>query len=492
MKLRPHQELAIQMCRESFARGNKRIMLAAPCSFGKTITAIYMMVNAASRGKRVLFVCDRIKLVEQTLAACDRYGIDVGVLQADHWRTDTRKQIQIASVHTLARKKHVFRDFDFMIIDEAHVLYQTLKDYMDRCSGVPVVGLSATPFSKGLGKYFQDLVVPITPQQLLAQGYLAPVRYYGGKTVDVSKARSKALATGGSDYHPDDLAQAYEGNDELTGDIVRNWLQHAEGRQTVAFSPSIKHSKFLVEQFREAGIEAEHIDGYMDSDVREILQEAHDAGEFKILSCSRLLNTGWDSPTTSCIIDCFPTRSSRIVWVQRVGRGMRTAEGKDDCVYLDHAGNTARMGFAEDIVPESLDTGEKRFDERNQTKEKKESKPKECPQCHQHFVGIKCVCGYEIPMKERLETTDEMLVELKEAKKANRELSKEQKAAFLGELQFYARTRGYSQGWAAHTYRSKLGVWPNKIAATNAKEVSEETMRYIKHRMIKNGRRVKA
>ena len=155
MKLRPHQELAIQMCRESFARGNKRIMLAAPCSFGKTITAIHMMVNAASRGKRVLFVCDRIKLVEQTLAACDRYGIDVGVLQADHWRTDTRKQIQIASVHTLARKKHVFRDFDFMIIDEAHVLYQTLKDYMDKASAVPVVALSATPFSKGLGKYFK-------------------------------------------------------------------------------------------------------------------------------------------------------------------------------------------------------------------------------------------------------------------------------------------------------------------------------------------------
>ena len=90
---------------------------------------------------------------------------------------------------------------------------------------------------------------------------------------------------------------------------------------------------------------------------------------------------------------------------------------------------------------------------------------------------------------------DEILVELKEAKKANRELSKEQKAAFLGELQLYAKTRGYSQGWAAHTYRSKLGVWPNKIEPAQVTEISQTTMGYIKHRMIrmtKSGRRTKA
>lgn len=484
MKLRPHQELAIQMCRESFARGNKRIMLAAPCSFGKTITAITMLVNAASRGRRAMFVCDRIKLVEQTIEACERYGIDVGVMQGqDHYMTDHTKQIQIASVHTLMRRRRM-PDVDFMVIDEAHVLYQCLKDYMEKCSAVPVVGLSATPFSKGLGKYFQDLIVPITPEQLLDQGYLSPIRYYGGKTADVSKIRKRAIGTGGSDFHPDDLAGAYEDNDELTGDIIKNWMTYAENRQTVAFSPSIKHSKYLVEEFRKAGIEAEHIDGYMDSDLREILMEAHDAGEFKVLSCSRLLNTGWDSPTTSCIIDCFPTRS-QIVWVQRVGRGMRTAEGKQDCLYLDHSGNTQRLGFAEQIIPSSLDDGEKRFDETNQVREKKKSEPKPCPACHQMMVGPKCVCGYERPMSERIKTSDEMLVEIKEAKKANRELSAQQKAAFLGELQLYAKTRGYSDGWAAHTYRAKTGVWPNKVTAQPATEVSKETMGFIRHKMIK-------
>jgi hypothetical protein len=88
-------------------------------------------------------------------------------------------------------------------------------------------------------------------------------------------------------------------------------------------------------------------------------------------------------------------------------------------------------------------------------------------------------------MSQRLKTTDEMLVEVKESKKANRELTSTEKSTFLGELQFYARTRGYSDGWAAHTYRAKTGVWPNKITPSPAKEVSEQTMRFIRHKMIK-------
>ena len=105
----------------------------------------------------------------------------------------------------------------------------------------------------------------------------------------------------------------------------------------MAFSPSIKHSKYLVEQFQQAGISAEHIDGYMDVEEREDVLKAHDRGEFLILSCSRLLNTGWDSPSTSCLIDCFPTKSY-ITYVQRIGRVMRTADGKENAKN-NHAGN---------------------------------------------------------------------------------------------------------------------------------------------------------
>lgn len=480
MNLRPHQETAIEMLRDSLKRGNRKIMLAAPCSFGKTITAAAMLKSAVEKGKRGIFICDRIKLVQQSLEAFDKHGLPFGVMQGNHYLTDPTAPVQIASIQTLARRRNI-PDFDFAIVDEAHTHYDYLTKMMESYSAVPFIGLSATPYSKGLGKHYEDLVVPISPRELLADGHLCPVDYYGGHKASLEGVKTRALSTGGSDYDPNSLAEAVEKDQTLVGDIVNNWLKHANGRQTIAFSPSIKHSKFLVEKFQAAGISAEHIDGYMDDDLRQDLYEAHDAGDFKILSCSRLLNTGYDAPSVSCLIDCFPTKSL-ISYIQRAGRVMRTHEGKENAIYLDHAGNVSRFGFAEDIIPESLDDGEKRFAERNQIKDKKEPKVKDCPQCYRQMVGIRCSCGYEIPMKERLETDGTDLVKL--AKSANKLYTPERKSEWLGELMYYAETRGYKEGWAKHKYKEKFGVWPNKIYPKLASGLSDDVSNWIKSKNI--------
>lgn len=468
------------MLRESLANGHKRPILAAPCSFGKTITAAYMLKSAMEKGKRGIFICDRVKLVQQTIDALFEHQLPFGVIQGIHELTDHTQPIQIASIQTLARRRQV--NFDLAIVDECHTHYASLTKYMEAYSNVPFIGLSATPYSRGLGRYYDDLIVPITPRELLDQGYLCPVHYYGGKRPDLSGVRSKRIGTGGSDYDPDSLSDAYDQDLSLVGDIVENWIKHGENSQTIAFSPSIKHSKYLVEQFNLAGIPACHIDGYMDDEERQIVYEAHDRGEYKILSCSRLLNTGYDAPQVKCLIDCFPTKSL-ISYIQRAGRVMRLHESKEYAIYLDHAGNVSRHGFAEDIVPDSLDKGEIKFAERNQVKEKKEPKIKECPQCTKQFVGIKCECGYEIPIGERLKTDEQMLERMQ--KSCNKTLSQEQKAIWLGELYLYAARKGYSEGWAAHKYKTKFGVWPNKVKATLVNEISPEVQSWIKGQQIR-------
>lgn len=483
MELRPHQIKAIEMLRESLLMGHRKPVLAAPCSFGKTITAAYMLKSAAEKGKRGIFICDRIKLIQQSLEAFDAHELDFGVIQGSHELADIRKPIQIASIQTIARRRE-FPEFDFAVVDECHTHYASMTKMMDAYSAVPFVGLSATPFSKGLGQHYDDLVVPITPQQLLDQGYLCPVDYYGGKHVDLSGVKTKQLSTGGKDYDPDDLANRIESDSTLAGDIVDNWLRYAEGRQTIAFSPSIKHSKYLVEKFNEAGIRAEHIDGYMDDEMRQELYEAHDEGEFMVLSCSRLLNTGYDAPSVSCLIDCFPT-ASLISYVQRAGRIMRTAEGKTNAIYLDHAGNVQRHGFAEHVVPDELDDGKRGFSERKTVREKKEPQVKSCPQCYQEMVGIRCKCGYEIPVHERIKTDDQVLEKLSAANKANKLYSKERKQEWLGELLYYASTRGKKEGWAMHKYKSKFGVWPNKIMPKLSNHVSDEVKNWIHRENIK-------
>jgi superfamily II DNA or RNA helicase len=247
-------------------------------------------------------------------------------------------------------------------------------------------------------------------------------------------------------------------------------------------------SKYLCEMFRDAGVSAEHLDGYMDVEERAILMTGHDHGEITILSCSQLLNTGWDSPKTSVLIDAYPTRSPT-VYQQRIGRIMRTAQDKDFAVVLDHAGNFKRFGPAEDMVPESLDDGEKKYNERDQLTEKKEPKVRNCPSCGQQMAGLRCGCGYEVPMSERLESDDTMLEELTAAKKKNREWTGEQKSAFLGELHLYAQTRGFKPGWASNKYRDRFGVWPNKIQPARAQALSDDTSGWIKHSNIKWARR---
>lgn len=480
MELRPHQIKAIEMIRHSLRTGHKRPLLAAPCSFGKTITAAWLMKAAAEKGRRCVFFCDRVKLLAQTINAMESLGLDFGVMQAQHYQTDHTKPIQIASIQTVARRDRK-PEFDLAIVDECHTAYDSLTQLMDRYDQVPFIGLSATPYSKGLGKIYDDLLVPITTQELLDQGYLCPVDYYGGRSVSTKGIKTKQLKTGGSDYDPDALAEAIEGDKELAGDIVRNWQQFGVG-QTIAFSPSIKHSKYLVDLFLDAGISAAHIDGYMDEEERKRLFKAHDDGTIKILSCSRLLNTGYDAPTVRTLIDCFPTRSL-IVYQQRAGRIFRTAPGKDKAIYLDHAGNVARHGFAESLVPSMLDDGEQNFREERQIKEReeKEKRVQTCPLCQRQMAGIRCACGYIIPIREQLETDGTMLQKIEKT----RNYSMAEKSEWYSSLLRYARVKGYSEGFAAHKYKEKFGVWPRSLNVNPNRPMLPEVEKWLVHKQIK-------
>ena len=482
MNLRPHQEMAIKMLRHSLAKGYKRPVLAACCSFGKTITALYILTEAAKKGKKGIFFCDRVKLVQQALAAFDREGVDVGVIQSMHERTNRDAMIQIASIQSVARMQRK-PEFDLAVVDECHTHYKTTQDLMDRYSNVPFIGLSATPYSKGLGLAYNDLVVPVTMRQLLDKGYLCPVKYYGGATADTKGLKTKKLSTGANDYDPKELNKAIEKDSEyLTGDIIKNYVKLAYNRPAIAFSPSVKHSKYLVEQFNKAGIPAVHIDGYMEQDERQSIFDGHENGEFKILSCSMLLGTGYDAPHISCLIDCYPTQS-KIQFIQRAGRIARLHNSKTESIYLDHAGNIARHGFPEDIVPDSLDDGEKPYNENNQVKEKKEPKTKDCPQCFGIMVGIRCACGYEIPIMEQIKTTEEELTLLKKPT----DYQDDHKAVFLGGLELYAKDKGYKSGWVAHSYKKKFGAFPN-VKPAQVKSIHPIVKGFVKHLAIRKAK----
>ena len=490
MRLREHQQQALDQIRASIQRGNKRIVVGAPTAFGKTILAAHIAKSAADKGNKVYFICDRIKLIQQSLEKFDAHGLDLGVIQGIHERYNPDAMIQIASVQTLMRRSNP-PDGRIYIVDECHIHYKYIEELMQKFNRCIFIGLSATPYTKGLGKHYQALINTISTRELIEKSYLCPPRYYIGHAVDVTKIGLQSLSTGGSEYAVKDLEKAVESDNVLTGDIIRNWLQHGENSQTIAFSPSIKQSKWLVDQFRGNGIAAEHIDGYMDAEERDYLYKAHDRGEFKILSCSQLLNTGYDSPSSRCLIDCYPTKSL-ISYVQRVGRILRISENKPYAIYLDHAGNVQRHGLQEDIVPESLDDGEKQYNERELTKDKKEPKIKACPSCYQPFTGMRCVCGYEIPVRDRLEHDGTNLVLLKRsdmtpAQKRDADTNTGQKQDFLAGLIIHAQDKGYKAGWPAMQYKERFGTWP-KVEPSGITEIPVEVKKHIQAQNIRRAK----
>ena len=166
---------------------------------------------------------------------------------------------------------------------------------------------------------------------------------------------------------------------------------------------------------------------------------------------------------------------------------MRSHESKEYAIYLDHAGNVARHGFAECIVPDVLDKKEQGFDERQQTKkkEKAEASVKDCPQCSRQMMGLRCQCGYEITITEALRSTNELLVRITaDSKEAKPQHTTKYKSHWYSNLLNHAREKGYKDGWAAHQYRKKFGVWPRQLKIDVRQEQLPEVHNWLKSRQI--------
>jgi len=486
MELRKHQIKAIVQIRETIRQGTRSMILAAPCAFGKTITAAHILKSAQDKGNRAIFIADRIKLVDQTENAFEGFGIDYGVQMSNHYKTNEEKLIQLASVQTLTRRMRDTFDYDLAIVDEAHTNYETIKKAMKLNPKCIFIGMTATPYSKGLGIYYKKLIVPITTKELLQQGFLTPIQYYGGTSVDLTNIKRRALATGGTDYDPIELSARIEKDkDKLSGDIVKNYIAHGEGKMAIAFSPSINHSKYLAELFNQNGISAAHIDGYMDNSERKKLYALHQSHEIQVLCCSRLLGVGYDNPEATVIIDCYPSSSPYpIVYQQRIGRITRLHENKPYAIYLDHAGNVSRYGFYEDLIPNALHCKESYKDKKLVKKTKKEQKPNVCPECAKIFVGIKCECGYTIDMKRAIRTDKAMLKKLNQAERNNILESIETKARWYNQLKLLESIRGYKKGFAEQIYKRKFSVYPNDVPRHIEVTVDPDVMNYVKSCLI--------
>lgn len=489
-QLRPHQTRAIERLRAEIAAGKRRVIVQGPTGFGKTKLAAAIFDGALGKGNRVVFCVPAISLIDQTYEEFYAEGItNVGIIQANHWATDWSKPVQIASVQTLERRD-ALPDAQLVVIDEAHRAHKFVHEWMARpeWAHVPFVGLSATPWTRGLGKHWQSLVIAATTAELIAQGWLSPFKVFAPAHPDLSNVRTVA-----GDYHEGELGAAMNDR-ELVADIVSTWLELGEGRPTLAFAVDRAHAKAIQSDFEAAGVRCGYIDAYTDNLERAAIKRAFHAGDLKIVASVGCLTTGldWD---VRCIIFARPTQSE-ILFTQVIGRGLRTAPGKDHLVILDHADNHARLGFVTDIHHATLDMGKGR---KAGERKRKERLPKECAECS-FLMPVKtrvCPnCGRERIAQADIEVREGELAEMSDRftrpTRANaREWTMAEKQAWYSGFLHVAKERGYKPGWAANQYRERFDCWPHCLSEV-PKEPCAEQRSWIKSRMIAYIKRKKA
>lgn len=477
----PHQVEALARLRASLGSGHRRPMLQAPTGAGKTKLASTVVNGALAKGKRLTFVVPALSLIDQTVEAFWADGIrDVGVIQSNHHLTDWGKPVQVASVQTLQRRG--LPNSDIVVIDEAHRWFDLYGRWMadPAWAKVPFVGLSATPWTRGLGKHYDDLIIAATTSGLIEGGYLSPFRVFAPSHPDLSGVRTVA-----GDYHEGDLSGAMN-QSPLVADVVETWRRLGGNEPTLVFAVDRAHAKHLQQQFAAAGISTGYIDAYTDAADREAVRRAFHDGTTKVVCNVGCLTTGvdWD---VRCIVLARPTKSE-MLFVQIVGRGLRTAAGKQHLTILDHSDTHLRLGFVTDIHHDRLDDGRER-----QAKKPGEAVrlPKECSNCsYLKPPKVACCpnCGFKAQVRSDVETVDGDLVELSERRRKPTMAEKQHWYSMLLHVQ---SVRGYKRGWAANAYRAKYSVWPNGLSEATA-EPTPDVWGFVQHQLIRfaKGKRV--
>ena len=341
-------------------QGYTRILVQLPTGGGKTHMA-KALLGGTDDGQ---FIVHRKELIEQTSKSFWASRIAHGFVASDK-PMDLDAAVLLCGIATLAKRLDIVLPAALIILDEAHhAAATTWHNVLNANPDAVVIGLTATPQrldGKGLGDFFQTMIVGPTTAELIRRGFLSDYDYYAPSLPDMAGVRSDAAA------------EAIMDRPTLIGDMVEHYWRLAKGEPGIVFAHSVKHSLHLVEAYRGNGVRAAHIDGDMSQKERERIDAAFRAREFDVLSNCSLLGEGYDVPG---IVYCGLGRrtQSLSLFRQMVGRDLRVvyADGmpfatdaqrlaaiaagpKPRGIICDHASNVFQHGMPDDDVEWSLD-----------------------------------------------------------------------------------------------------------------------------------------
>jgi len=335
-ELREHQEEALASLAKMRDEGKTIALVQGATGSGKSAIGV---LDAKTIGKRTLFLAHTKELVEQGAKNFEALwkGVSVGRFYESFHDTDTH--VVCGSIQSIIRNLDQFKpdDFDYLIIDECH--HASAKSYTKILTYFRpkfTLSLTATPEradGADLLEVFQDVAHKLDIKEAVETGVLCPVRCIRVKTnVNMSDVRIN-----GFKYNSLDLEQTImiPGRNQL---IVDTYMEYAQGKSTVIFCTSVNHANTIAEMLRERGVRAEAVSGSTKTPIRKQVLKDYADKKIQVLCACDLLNEGWDSPITEVLFMARPTMS-KTIYMQQLGRGMRTHEGKDFLMVFDFVDN---------------------------------------------------------------------------------------------------------------------------------------------------------
>lgn len=345
--LRPYQSEDIAAIHAAEARGVRAQLGVAATGLGKTVVFVSL---ARERGGRTLILVHRDELVRQAAHKITEIWPDarLGIIKGD--ANDIHGHAIVASVQTLSRQRRLdmlmattaHKPFDLIVVDEAHHVaadsYGRVLDALDagRPGGPLLLGVTATPDrgdGAGLDKHFSEIVFNRDILWGIRAGYLSDLR---GKRIEVSNLNLAGLKVRSGDFAQEEAGQRMMDAEAPTF-IAKAWLEHAKGRRTLVFTPTVEVARETAAELGARGVRAAYVSGDMPLDERRSVLRRYSSGELEVVANCAVLTEGFDEPRTDCVVMARPTKS-RALYTQCVGRGTRRHPDKVDCLVLDVCG----------------------------------------------------------------------------------------------------------------------------------------------------------
>lgn len=321
----------------------KDVLICLPTGSGKTVIGFSIIQKLNNKGFYVVFIVPRLELIKQ---ANKEFG-EVDFIWSDKTKLTGKKCI-IASKDSLRTQYKKLPANCVLIFDEAHISLEQTKKLVDLIKPVRILGLTATPermdgkaLLKGsdtIHKFgcFDELLQEETVVSLIDKGFLCPLKYYT-KPID-GITDIKPEDANGQELSDKQMTEIFD-NNQIWGDIVESYekygIQKGIKRPALGFTNTISMAEKVCDIFNNAGYRFKVISGEMNIKKREELISQLKTSSIDGLVNAALLTYGFDCPPVSYAFSCRHIKS-RPLWFQIIGRILRTFEGKENAIFVDH------------------------------------------------------------------------------------------------------------------------------------------------------------